>query len=184
MDKMPIKTTQKIATESFSTLRDGRFKLLGTDVLKTQFGPRSEFRTFYDVFGLGCRFYYYAQHTCTRDLTNAELGICFLQKNKNNFYLKRTKKLLQLVDGEYLDPDISNYCHFQNLRGDDCLTVSSYIPTTISHILIEPNSLIYSSAPAIPCSIQLDNNSLLVCLDNQLQSMTFKEFARRLHEYT
>jgi len=182
MDEMPIKTSKKIATESFNSV-DGRFLLLGTDILISQFGPKSEFLTFYDVFGLGCRFYYLAQHTCNRDRNTSEIGIGFLQKYRKNFFIKRTKKILQTVNGNYINPEQSEYCHFQNIRGNDCLTVSSYIPTTINHILSDPNSLIYSSDSGIPCPIQLHDNSLLVCIGGQIQSLTFKEFAKKLKDH-
>ena len=180
---MNLKTTTKVATENFKVhnVKDKTLELLGNDVLSEN--RRGTLYTFKDLFGFDSLFYYNAQQTCNRESQDGEYGIAYLKKQKRKTLLVR-KKIFSLTYKckPYKSPE--KHCTFNVIRPDDCLIVTSFIPKDVESLFPNKNSILCSSEEFAPSSFQLDNNSLLVCLDNQLQSMTFKEFARRLHEYT
>tara|TARA_Y100000004_G_scaffold179749_1_gene223668 strand:+ start:200 stop:742 length:543 start_codon:yes stop_codon:yes gene_type:complete len=180
---MNLKTTRKIATENFAPDPSDKntLELLGNDVLSE---TRRNLHTFKELFGFKNLFYYHAQQTCSEAAKDGELGIGYLKKKKSKTLLIRTKMLTPTFEGKPYNGNKNNFCTFPVVHPDDCLIVTSFIPSELTSFFPSKNSVLASSEEFAPSSIHLDNNSLLVCFDNQLQSMTFKEFARRLHEYT
>jgi hypothetical protein len=180
---MNLRTTTKVATENFKVhnIKDKTLELLGNDVLsESRGGP---LYTFKDLFGFDSLFYYNAQQTCNRESQDGEYGVAYLKKYKRKTLLVRKKTFKLTYKGRPYDSQES-HCNFPVVQPDDCLIVTSFIPKDVESLFPNKNSILCSSEEFAPSSFQLDNNSLLVCFDNQLQSMTFKEFARRLHEYS
>lgn len=181
---MNLKTTKKIATENFQTYApdDHTLELLGNDILMESRGP---LHTFKELFGFNSFFHYYAEHGCQKfNKKDGEAGIGFLTRKNDKILLIRKKILIITYEGIPINVPKGRYCTFPIVDPDDCLIVTSIIPNDISSFFPNKNSVLCASEEFAPNSFQLDNNSLLVCFDNQLQSMTFKEFARHLHEYS
>ena len=183
MSSKPLKTTYQIATENFKPTLDGtdNLELLGTSNLPRQ-TPEDQFLTFSEVFGFRNSFYYIAELKCPHDDNVTEIGIGHLTRNNGRILLVRESKKLVIQEGTVL-PNYGPFVSFKHKDHDQVLTIMSYTPTSLTEILVEPNSIPTSSDKSPPNAVKLKNNSILACYKNKMVPITFEELAGILKKY-
>ena len=183
MSKKPLKTSYKIATENFRPVQDRSkaLELLGTENL-----PRDttgdEFYTFLEVFGEDKSFYYIAELTCEIEENIAEIGIGHLSTSNGKTLLVRESASAVITEKSLSSSD-GNFLSFAERDRNQTLIVRSYNPPSAEVTLEEPNSLLKSNSDGPPSPIKIENNSVLVCVNNELASVTLEEFAGLLKRY-
>lgn len=183
MSKNPLKTSYKIATENFRPVQDRSkaLELLGTENLpKNTTGD--EFYTFLEVFGKKNSFYYIAELTCEIEEDIAEIGIGHLVTSNGKVLLVRESASAAITENSISSSD-GNFLSFAERDHTQTLIVRSYNPPNAEVTLEEPNSLLKSNSDGPPSPIKIENNSVLVCINNELASVTLEEFAGLLKRY-
>lgn len=183
MSKKPLKTSYQIATENFKPVQDGSnaLELLGTENLPRQ-DPRDEFATFLQVFGKKNSFYYIAQLVCPHDDNITEIGIGHLHTSRGKTFLVRESQVATFEEDNPLT-NFGSLHKFEERDHEQVLTVRSYNPPSTDAVLEEPNSLLVSHKDGPPCPVKIENNSVLVCVNNKLVSVTLEELAGLLKRY-
>ncbi len=174
--KRILKTTSKLPAEAFEETGLGKVKLLGTS---------GEHCTFVEAFGLDCKFYYNLSCTKKSKIYASEIGLGHLEVEGDSTYLFRDTPLVGMNDQQELTELVKWYNFDENPNDPDNIFLAyAHVPKTIGELLADSNSIITCHENFIPAAIHIDDNSILARVNGKLKSITFKELADRLDEYS
>lgn len=128
--------------------------------------------TFAKIFGYNTSFYYIIECVTKEKVTSYERGIGYIYEKDNRTFLKRQ---IPIVNGKNTKECIpSSSCglsHF-NCCDSDCTVLYSCVPHTFIESLCLDNCVLASSNPFLPQPIQVQQNSFLGRLDDNLTSVS------------
>lgn len=100
-------------------------------------------------------------------------GKCYL-KRLTPFYFARTESGTLPSNGSFLD--FSCY-------GKEYLIISQYIPTTYIEVLYEPHSVLCSENSFTPVGVNLEKNSVLARLEENIESLPITSLLNKIIKY-
>jgi len=177
---MNLKTTTRLPAEGFEqdTKDTARVKLLGR---------RGENSTFLEAFGLDSMFYYnLSSNYSNNTIHEAEIGLAHLEVEDDIVYIVRDRPLFfRNMSGEVTD--LIRPCIFTNTTVQNQslqFLACAHVPSSVGELLAKDNCVIVSHEDFLPAAVQIEDNSILARVNGKLQSITFKELADRLNEYS
>ena len=176
-----LKIPNQVATETFTTIpKTSNVRLLGGDAIKVS--DKDQYLDFIDLVTLEDKFFYQLSSICKRDgVERAERGIGHLEKDSDGFILVRDEPF-------YWEEDYKPVFHdgpLEFFEVDNTYIANNYVPQNIfEYLVVEPHSIVYSNSNGFPQVVQLENDSILACVNGEIRSLTFEQLAERLNEYT
>ena len=175
---MKIKNVNKLAIELATTLSENRLKLIGNSDLNgviegVHVGETNIENTFLSVFGPSTKFFYSASVLCKGVCKFSEIGIGHITLNGASPVLHRDEFLYHHTDNQ-----TARAYKFSSL---DCsgfneqILVTSYQPRTMHEVLYTDNCVLTSIDAHTPSATRLDKNSLLLRLNNSIESVRFDQ---------
>jgi len=168
---MKLKTTNKLIIELASVFDKNKLLLAGVpenigEVDGVFYSQLSDDNLFSKNFGEDCKFFYNASILCEKKCSISEVGLGYLESPN---VLVRENPLYTLHDDSFHRAFglISLDCQ----HDDEKLLVTSYLPSNIHELLYEDNCIITSNHPHCPSPLKIEKNSLLVRLNEEIQSI-------------
>jgi hypothetical protein len=183
-----LKTTKIIATEVAQNCPNSPdLELVGTQSLENcdffkesmRAGAIKEEHLLRNAIGLNQNFYYSVQclpntRSCSIDGCVYERGIGYLYEKDNRVFLKRSIPVMnQYSDNTASVNNSSTPRPFKCCNEQSTVIVSSITPPTYAEALAVPNSVLASSEGFLPAPVQLQQNSFLVRLFDNILSLSF-----------
>jgi hypothetical protein len=138
--------------------------------------------SFSSVFGTDCKFYYSLVKYKNQDVINIEIGIGYLIQEEDRFLLRRVQPIFYKQGNS----DFINITYsvdvFRPQSEDEYLVVFSHNPTTLNELLIDPHCVVTSSETSPLNATQINNNSVLGRLDNDIQSISLDQLSDKTRE--
>lgn len=128
--------------------------------------------TFLKVFGPNVNFFYIIECICKEKVQSYERGIGYIYQQDNKTFLKR---VLPIVNGKNPSEVIPSYsCGILPFSccSNDCTILYSTLPHTFIESLPLDNCVLANHTAFIPQPIQIQENSILGRLDNNLASIS------------
>jgi hypothetical protein len=141
--------------------------------------PTSEQHSFKSIFGLDHKFYYIINKYKNKDIVNIEVGIGYLIEQDDKVLLRRFKPMAFKQPNCNIVPVNTAVDVFRPQGSDEYIIVSSYAPTLLTELLIDPNCTIASSKECPINVIEIENNSVLGRLDGDIQSLSLNNISDR-----
>jgi hypothetical protein len=189
---MKLKTTTKQAFErARATDSCVDLVLLGTESARDLFPilrqePKtytSETHSFSSVFGFDCKFYYRLEkYTINNILTDVEIGVGCITKENDLTIFKRLQSIVYKHRDQDFVPVRMPVDIFRETNSQEYVVLFSHIPTTLSELLVEPNSLVVSAENNPISTIKIENNSVLGRLENDAQSISLDQLSDKTRE--
>lgn len=189
---MKLKTTTKQAFErakATDTCVD--LVLIGTEQARDLFPllrqePKaytSETHSFANVFGFDCKFYYRLEkYTINNILTDVEIGVGCITKENDLTIFKRLQSIVYKHRDQDFVPVRMPVDVFRETNDQEYIVLFSHIPTTLSELLTEPNSLVVSVENNPINTVKIDNNSVLGRLDKDVESLSLDTLSEKTLE--
>tara|TARA_B100001564_G_scaffold359848_1_gene383381 strand:+ start:1813 stop:2577 length:765 start_codon:yes stop_codon:yes gene_type:complete len=178
---MSLKTPQALAIEKASPLDDNKLLLHGnssiTGVIDNVHvdGTNIE-NTFLYVFDVDCKFFYSAGVFNNNKLSFQEIGIGHLEFDGSQTILHRDRPAYFQIANNPVQ--LASKFDVLDCSEEEYIIVTSYTPQSISEFLYDKNCIITSQNLHSPISLEVENNSLIVCHNDKLQSVDFKNIKK------
>lgn len=143
--------------------------------------PCSSTNSFMSAFGLDNKFYYRLEKYNKRQLIDLEIGIGHLhQEAPDIILLKRFQPLLYKHGSDPIGPVLRPVNAFACHDPDDYLIVQSYHAQSLPELLIDPNSLIVSTAENPLNIVNVEEHSLIGRLDGNVTSLSISAICEKV----
>ncbi|NDD83983.1 hypothetical protein EBZ38_06860 [bacterium] len=151
--------------------------LTGTELACSYFpelrnGPCSNNNSFYRVFGFDCKFYYKLEKYSKGKLLDTEIGIGHIEQSGDLIFLKRDRPIIYKHDDGPICPVTMPVHAFSCFNDNEYVIVQSHQPYSIPELLIDPFSIIVSTSNNPASTVQLNENSILGRLEEDVQSIS------------
>lgn len=178
---MQIQTTTKLAVELASSLKDNKLLLQGNKpdlglIDGVYYTELSDNNLFSKIFPLDTHFFYHASIVCRQRCEFSEVGIAHLEENDGQYTMCRDRPMFSVYDGSL--HTCRNFSNLDCPHDDEYIVVTSYTPTSLPELLHSDNHIIFSNEECVPASLEIEKNSLIVRLNDNIQSITFDSLAK------
>jgi len=175
---MKIKNVNKLAIELATALSENRLKLIGNSDLNgviegVHVGETNIENTFLSVFGPSTKFFYSASLLCKGNCKFSEVGVGHITLNGASPILHRDEFLYHHSDNQ--TTRAYGFAPLECKGSGEQILVTSYQPRTMHEVLYTDNCVLTSIDAHTPSATQLDKNSLLLRLDDSIESVRFDQ---------
>lgn len=170
---MSLKITPSLSLELAEDIKDNTFLLLGHENLESTV-PRIGLlkdALFSEHYDSGDHLLYQASLVYKGHDHLQEVGLGIFKRKGNKCYIQRENALYYIDESKNIIPSdrLLNFpCDPHN---DEQLILSCYTPKTIQEVLYLPNTIVTCETPHLPTSVELDKNSLLGRLNDNIESI-------------
>jgi len=142
--------------------------------------PCSSNNSFIKAFGLDSKFYYRLEKYNKKQLVDLEIGIGHLiEEAPGLILLKRFQPILYKHGSEPIGPVLRPVDAFRYRDPDDYIIVQSYHAHSLPELLVDPHSLVASSADNPINIVNVDEHSLIGRLDGNITSLAISEICKK-----
>lgn len=183
MNKKKLKTTRNVISELCSIDSDSRnLCLLGCEPLRDQY---ISYRKFDPCFSCSCnefscsfssedKFLYKLQHFSKESPIYSEIGIGELVSSNGSTCIKRLSTILSNSDDGII-PSPPFYTP-RAVGSSEYLEVSPYYPSNGLELLIDPNTILFTTSDGVPSPLYVDKNSVILRMEDSIQSASINDF--------
>lgn len=186
MIKNVVETSQITAMEALGNCLDNTdLELLGTLALKdhssllkqaVESNTLNDNYTVKNVFGLNTKFFYIIESISNETVNFYERGVGYAYEKDGRVFLKRDLPIVNGKNRVEVMPVIDNVPFPFSCCGQDCKTVIySTVPPSYIECIPYDNCVITSSVNLLPQPVQLQKDSFLARLDNNIESVSLED---------
>ena len=183
MSSKKLKTTRNVIAELCSINSDIRYVcLLGCESLRKEYIAYKKFdpcfscscNEFSCSFSCDDKFLYKLQHFSSDSIVYTEIGIGELSENNGSACIKRLSTIVAYSeDGLVPSPPL-----YQAKTSSDTeyLEISPYYPSNGLELLIDPNTMLFTTSDGVPSPLYVDKNSVILRMEDSIQSASINDF--------
>lgn len=170
---MSLKITPSLSLELAKDNKDNTFLLLGHENLEKTIPNIKVLKNalFSEHYDSGDHLLYKASLVCEGRDQFQEIGLGIFKKVDNACYIERQSVLYAIdINKQVTVPDrlLEFFCDVSN---DEQLIVTCYIPNNVQEVLYLPNTIITCETPHLPTAVELNKNSFLGRLNDNIESI-------------